>query len=68
MSVTAKVSPSRSEKHNESRTLLADEWQAPAERVHEIGQPVRVRHVVELPDAEHVRLVLDHCRLVIVHV
>jgi hypothetical protein len=50
------------------RTLLADEWQAPAERVHEVGQPVRVRHIVELSDAEHVRLVLDHCSLVIVHV
>ena len=50
------------------RTFLADEWKAPAERVHEVGQPVWVWHVVELPDAEHVRLVLDHGRLVVVHV
>jgi len=53
------------EKHHKSHTFLANEWQAPAEHVHEIRQPLRVRHV-ELLDAEHVHLVLDYCCLVIV--
>ena len=60
--------PKVARENRKRRTLLANEWEAPAERVHEVGQPVRVRHIVELPDAEHVCLVLDHCRLVIVHV
>jgi hypothetical protein len=49
-------------------TLLADERQTPTESVHKVGKPVGVWHVVELPDAEHVRLVFDHRRLVVINV
>lgn len=43
-------------------TLLADKGQGPGENVHEVGQPIRVRGAVELPDVHHVVLVLQHCR------
>ncbi|KAI8035088.1 hypothetical protein M5D96_012181 [Drosophila gunungcola] len=54
--------------HQHLGDLLAHEGQRPGEHVHEVGQPVRVRRAVELPDVHHVVLVLQHRRLVVVHV
>ena len=41
-------------------TLFPHEGQRPREDVHEVGQPVRVLHCVELADVHHVVLVLQH--------
>jgi len=45
-------------------TFLADKRQTPAECVHKVRKPVRVRTAVELPDVEHALLALDYCRFV----
>lgn len=41
-------------------TFLADEGQWPREDVHEVGQPIRVRRAVELPDVHDIVLVFQH--------
>jgi hypothetical protein len=70
MSVTAMHDQSITTEASRPRglTLLADERQTPTESVHKVGKPVGVWHVVELPDAEHVRLVFDHRCLVVIDV
>jgi hypothetical protein len=45
------------EEGGRERTFLADEGETPGEDVHEVGQPVRVGAVIELPDIHDVVLV-----------
>lgn len=44
-------------------TFFTYKRQGPREHVHEVGQPIRMRWTVELPDIHHVVLILQHCRL-----
>jgi hypothetical protein len=50
------------------RTLLANKWQAPSKCIHEVGQPIRVRCAIKLPDVQYVRFVLEDRRFVVVHI
>lgn len=48
------------ESQQRSLTFLSNEWQRPGEHVHEVGQPVRVRGAVKLPDVHHIILIFQH--------
>lgn len=49
-------------------TLFPDERHTPGEHVHEIGKPVGMRAAIKLPNVHHVRFVLQHRGLVVIHV
>ena len=54
--------------HKETPTLLANKWQTPGKCIHEVGQPIRVRCTIKLPNIQHVCFIFEDRRLVIVHV
>jgi hypothetical protein len=60
--------PERASRMGTDSTLGADKRQAPRERVHKVGQPVRMRARVELPDGDVAVGVLDYRAAIVVDV
>jgi len=54
--------------HQHLSHFLANKRKRPCEDVHEVGQPVWVGGTVELSDVHHIVLILQHCRLIVVHI
>lgn len=44
------------------QTFLSYKWQRPGEDIHEVRQPVRVLHCIELTDVHHIVLILEDGR------
>lgn len=48
------------------RTLLANKWQTPRERIHKVREPIWMGGAIELPDIEDITFILENSRLVVV--